>query len=278
MNFTPQQKQDIEKIIGDYINRGFYKLPKLNPHKHDGVDNIPVHQSDVVPSISAMGNRVRFDQNQTYNFYYPSATPHFVLFNGYALQNTSVVNFTFANSIPPGSTSALLSSLWTGSTSTFLTTFSTGETRAVTFTNNSLTATWTVPLSVTEGTSASYQTAAAYALVNGNATIDSTFEFQPNGTTSVKTGGTVFPYPIPNYKKGNTIGNILAQSSSNTYLDPTNVANMTAHLDANFIVNVYSNTNGNIATAQLFNPTKSSIQLQVTNLNGWHILGDFTFI
>jgi hypothetical protein len=270
-------EQAIRKIVDDEIKKKLFQLPKIPPHKHDGTDNINIPATSVTPPIRAMATRVRFNENQNYTFYFPSISPQMVLFEGYALQNTSVTKFTMTSSLSAGANFGTLTSTWGGSTENLLVTFSSGETRVVSFTSGSLTIFWTPPLNFSAGTTAEYATAAAYALINGNAIISPAYQFQAATSSSVVVGGLEYPISTITPQAINQIG-VLAQSSANTYLDPTNVANMTAHLDANFIVNVYSNTNGNVATAQLFSVNQGSVVLQVTNLNGWHILGNLTFI
>lgn len=44
---TPQDQAQIEKMIEQYISKSSYRLPKIPPHKHDGVDNIRIDQKNV---------------------------------------------------------------------------------------------------------------------------------------------------------------------------------------------------------------------------------------
>ena len=121
-------EQAIRKIVDDEIKKKLFQLPKIPPHKHDGTDNINIPATSVTPPIRAMATRVRFNENQNYTFYFPSISPQMVLFEGYALQNTSVTKFTMTSSLSAGANFGTLTSTWGGSTENLLVTFSSGET------------------------------------------------------------------------------------------------------------------------------------------------------
>ena len=40
-------EQQIRKIVDDEIQKKLFQFPKLPPHKHDGVDNIQINQSNI---------------------------------------------------------------------------------------------------------------------------------------------------------------------------------------------------------------------------------------
>jgi hypothetical protein len=120
----------------------------------------------------------------------------------------------------------------------------------------------------------SASSATIYGYVVGNAILHSAWYFQPDTTSTVKTGGTIYP-----------INGVLAQSSSCILISSVNALSGTApynpvpHVDQfNLIAATGTSGSGTVALGQLQNLTATSVDLKVTLTAGWSILGNFTII
>lgn len=111
------------------------------------------------------------------------------------------------------------------------------------------------------------------ALIVGVAILGNAFYFQPFVPgVSAKEGGAEFPAFNGNPKSDG----ILAQCSSNLYIDSTNIANTFPHTEQFFIMNAFSSSGVHVATGQLQNLTPTSVDIVITNLKpGWNVSANF---
>lgn len=59
-------EQEIRKIVNDEIKKNLFRLPKIPPHKHDGVDNIKIPSTSVIPGPRVNSGPVTFSQKTRY--------------------------------------------------------------------------------------------------------------------------------------------------------------------------------------------------------------------
>lgn len=269
--FTPEQIKEIEKIVERKSRTDLFRFPKIPPHKHDGIDNIAVHEKDIIPVVASSGS-ITMATSQTYVLYFNRAGVTKIDFNGIALNTGGRTAVTFTGPFRAGDTTGVLTSVWGGSSQTLVLNFSSGESRAAVFTNSSLTVTWTtVPLAKSASATAYYDASSVRALVVGSAQLTKTFYFQPVDTASVSTGGT--PYPQDNVAQH--LNAVPSQSSSSIYIDSTNVANTRARVSQFHIVDVFTNSGGSVAQATVFNVLPESVSVSVSLASGWSITGNW---
>ena len=102
------------------------------------------------------------------------------------------------------------------------------------------------------------------AFITGMAIVTAAIEFQPATTSSVVQGGREFP-----------INGVLAQCSSNLYVNEGS-EDPFPHTDANYIANAFYASGQHVVTAQIVNPTNTSVQIIITNLlAGWTLSANF---
>ena len=84
------------KALDNYVSQKTYLLPKVVPHKHDGVDNSRIPESSVIPSTKIMG-KINFAQNKTYTLYFTSPNQTTILFNGLAFETGAGTDYVMIN-------------------------------------------------------------------------------------------------------------------------------------------------------------------------------------
>lgn len=80
-------EQQVRAIIADEIQKNLFKLPKVPPTYHTGVDNVKIPSSSIVANTASYGF-VYFNENQTYTLNFAAGNPSLILVNG-LVYNTS---------------------------------------------------------------------------------------------------------------------------------------------------------------------------------------------
>lgn len=79
-------EQQIRSIVNEEIRKNLFRYPKIPPHRHDGVDNIRIEASDLLPVTGAMG-KITFARSTTYTLYFPTSGASQISFNGFATKS-----------------------------------------------------------------------------------------------------------------------------------------------------------------------------------------------
>lgn len=183
------------KALDAYVSRKTYLLPKVVPHKHDGVDNIRIPRSSVINSAASAFIQV-VPPNGPTTISSGIVNPSQIYFDGIAYDGVSDIllqNYVPYGSSSIGSTAAVLVTPWSIGTVTqsvdFTAVDGTGiETRAVTFTHGSLTISWTDPLINNDSLTIQIVSATHKATVTGYAQLGLTYVLTNSGYKQQKNG------------------------------------------------------------------------------------------
>lgn len=230
-------------------------------HEHNGVDAPKINQSNVVPSLRAMGS-ITFAQNTLYNLAI-TFNPTSVWFYGIAINNSY---YTFSISSSTAHAGSVYRDESSGNLFTVLTTIMGGTSLTTSGTGAPSSAGTLALFSGTGGDSLtiSFSSVSAPSIevrahCVGNAQLGNTQYFQPSTTTSVKLGG-----PIQNFIQ-----------SSTTFLVDSSVSPpiVRATVDEENLVDV--EYPGVVARATIIAFNSESITIQATVASGWQIIGNY---
>ncbi len=258
----PQEIQDyVKQQIQQFSSNTRFQLAGVTRHVHNGTDTPKITQSNVLPGIRANGT-ITFAQSTTYGIGVNFNSTQ-VFFYGNAIRRDYIFTVTAAN--------ATAGDTYTnnGATFTVLHTIS-GGTTLVTVGTGAPAASGTLTKATGSGDAtitfaSSTHSIEVRANVTGSAQLGTTFEFQPQTTTSVQIGSV----PLP-YIQGSSM--FLIDSSATTLVVRA-IADGFHIVEAEYAIDYGTSISGVVARATIIDFNQSRISVQVVLATGWEIDG-----
>lgn len=269
-NFTQQQEKEIENIVKNYVQKDVFKHPtaKTVPsHNHGGIDNIGIPRSSIINQTAAAFVEIT-PPNGTVIIKSGIVNPSQVSFDGIAYDGVTSIqlqNYVLGSPGSVGSQVATLASAWGGSTASSQIIFtavdgSGTESRLVSFTNGSLTITWSPALTLNDSLTIQSVSATHKSIVTGFARLGKVVQLL-NGLQSTK----------------NTS---IYQTNSSTFFDSSSGAWVPwVNCDVEYLAAIYSSGNSSfalIASIQITAFTNTSITINTTCASGYILKGSLS--